>query len=41
MKLVIRLAGKADKVFDKLNWMASKAGKLTLGGIVRIKNLHK
>ena len=35
---VIRITGKAKTVFAILKLMAKKAGKLTLGEIVRLKS---
>lgn len=36
MTLVIRITGKAKDVFATIKLMAEKAGKLTLGEIVRL-----
>jgi hypothetical protein len=34
---VIKIAGKAKTVFAVLNFMAEKAGELTVGEIMRLK----
>ncbi len=39
--LVIRIAGKAKTVFGVLKLAAEKAGKLTIGEIVRLKTISK
>ena len=36
--IVIRITGKAKTVFAVIRTMAQKAGKLTLGEIVRLKS---
>jgi hypothetical protein len=36
--VVIRIVGKASKVFDAIKFLADKAGKLTIGELVRLKS---
>lgn len=37
--IVIRITGKAHDVFACIEWMAEKAGKLTIGDIIKERRI--